>query len=198
VVAPVIIFRLGVQGLAFNRGRARLRRLLVPKPRNRPNKLLVGALIAIPLLAIAFLAIPRLRLLVLFFALQSTNIQNAGTWEDDPQNWNRAFHQPQPTHVQVVHSKYWKSDHFTDEFAYFFELQASPEWKDAFLKKRSVQPIPPSQARSYRENMHDDLTPSWFAPDPVANYEVWDKPGRFGSIWINKTNGNIFFYAIQL
>lgn len=125
-------------------------------------------------------------------------MQNAGTWEDDPQNWNRAFNQPQPADIRVVHSKYWKSDHFTDEFAYYFELHASPEWKDAFLKKRSVQLVPPAEARSYRQNMHDDLTPAWFAPDPVENYEVWDQPGRFGSVWINKTNGNIFFYAIQL
>ena len=153
---------------------------------------------AIPLLVIALFATRPFRDLATFFGLQTTSVLNAGTWEDDPKNWSRAFNRPQPAEVKVIHSKYWKSNHFTHEFAYFFEVQVSPEWKDAFLKNLNVEPVPASQARSFRTNMHSDLTPSWFAPDPVENYEVWDKPGRFGTVWINKTNGNIFFYSVQL
>ena len=46
----------------------------------------------------------------------------AGTWEDDPGNWGRAFESTKPPDVAVVHSKYWRSAHWTYEFEYFFEI----------------------------------------------------------------------------
>lgn len=123
---------------------------------------------------------------------------NAGTWEDDPQNWNRAFRQNTPADVSVVHSYYWESDHFTYEYIYFFEVKASQEWQNVFLKERELEPVAPSNAWSFRQSYSYDSTPAWFAPDPVENYDVWDKPNYHGSIWINKTNGHIYFYGAQL
>ena len=133
-----------------------------------------------------------------FFAMQADSIQHAGTWEDDPQNWYRAFRQQQPAEIKVVHSKYWRSSHFTYEFIYYFEVEATPEWRDAFLKKRGLTQVSPSAARSFRTNTHSDDTPGWFAPEPVELYDVWDKGGYFGSVWINKTSGHIYFYDAQL
>lgn len=133
-----------------------------------------------------------------FFAMQADSIRHAGTWEDDPQNLHRAFKEEQPAQLKVVHSKYWKSNHFTEEFIYYFEVETPPEWRGAFLKKRGLTQVSPSAARSFRTNTHSDDTPGWFAPDPVELYEVWDKAGYFGSVWINKTNGHIYFYDAQL
>jgi len=84
------------------------------------------------------------------------------------------------------------------EFIYCFEVEATPEWKDAFLKKRGFTQVSPSVARSFRTNIGSDDTPDWFAPDPVELYDVWDKNGYFGSVWTNKTNGHVFFYDMQL
>ncbi len=133
-----------------------------------------------------------------FFALQAEGIRNAGTWVDDPQNWYRAFREPLPAQVKVIHSKYWRSDHFTFEFSYYFEVAATPEWRDAFLKQRGLTRVPASMARSFRTNMHSDDAPGWFAPEPVTRYDVWDRSGYSGSLWIDKTNGHVFFYAMQL
>lgn len=133
-----------------------------------------------------------------FFAMQADSMLHAGTWEDDPQNWYRAFHENLPAEVKVVHSKYWRSNHFTYEFDYYFEVEATPEWRDAFLKKRGLTQVSPSTAISFRTNTHSDDTPGWFAPDPVKLYDVWDKAGYFGSVWINKTNQHIYFYDIQV
>ena len=133
-----------------------------------------------------------------FLALQIEGIRHAGTWEDDPGNWYRAFQEQQPAQVKVVHSKYWRSDHFTVEFIYYFEVEATPEWRDEFLKKRGLTHVAPSVARSFRSNMQSDDTPGWFAPDPVKLYDVWDRVGYFGSVWIAKTNAHIFFYDMQL
>lgn len=133
-----------------------------------------------------------------FFAMQADSIRHAGTWEDDPQNWYRAFGEQTPAQVQVIHSKYWRSDHFTYECIYYFEVKATPEWRDAFLKEHGLTNISPSVATSFRTNNHSDDTPHWFAPGPVELYDVWDKPGYFGSVWINKTNGYIYFYDVNI
>ena len=117
----------------------------------------------------------------------------SGTWDDDAGNWKRAFGSIKPDDVTVVHSKYWKSNHFTEEHMYYFEIEAAPEWRDIFLKQRGFAEVSPTSARSFRMNNHDDGVPDWFAPDPVGLYDVWDNAG-FGSVWINKTTGHIFFY----
>ena len=161
----------------------------------RIKKVLIVLVSLVALLVIAFILLPGV---LPFFAMQADSIQHAGTWEDDPKNWYRAFNEEQPAQVKVVHSKYWRSNHFTYEFIYYFEVQATPEWRDAFLRKKNLALVSPSSARSFRTNNHSDDTPNWFAPDPVDIYDVWDKAGYFGSVWINKTNGHIFFYDAQL
>jgi hypothetical protein len=99
-----------------------------------------------------------------FFAMQADSIRHAGTWEDDPKNWFRAFNEEQPPVVKVIHSKYWRSDHFTYEFDYYFEIEATPEWKEAFLKKHDLRQVSAPMARSFRTNNHSDDIPGWFAP----------------------------------
>jgi hypothetical protein len=84
------------------------------------------------------------------------------------------------------------------EFTYYFEVEPTPEWKDSFLKKHGLGYVSPAVARSFRADTHIDDTPEWFAPAPVELYDTWDEPGKFGSVWINKTNGHLFFYKFQL
>ena len=129
--------------------------------------------------------------------MQADSIKHAGTWEDDPKNWYRAFNEEQPAQVKVFHSKYWRSNHFTYEFIYYFEVAATPEWKAKFVAEHSLKQVSPETARSFRTNNSADDTPNWFAPEPVDRYDVWDKAG-YGSVWIDKTNGHIFFYDAQL
>ena len=44
----------------------------------------------------------------------------------------------------------------------------------------------------------DSLVPDWFVPGPVTKYHAWDKPGYKGSVFIDKANGHIHFYGVQL
>jgi hypothetical protein len=163
--------------------------------RKRVKNILIVLVSLMALLALALIFQPGV---IPFFLMQTESIQHAGTWEDDPGNWRRAFDEEQPAQVKVVHSKYWRSNHFTYEFIYYFEVKATPEWTDAFLRKKNLALVSPSSARSFRVNNDSHDTPSWFAPDPVELYDVWDQPGYTGSVWINKTNGHIFFYDAQL
>ncbi|HSY18479.1 MAG TPA: hypothetical protein VK815_09110 [Candidatus Acidoferrales bacterium] len=133
-----------------------------------------------------------------FLMLQADGILHAGTWNDDPKNWRRAFGEDAPATVKVIHSKYWRSNHFTDEHICHFEVQATPEWKAAFLKKHGLVPVPPPTTSSLRTNNHSDYIPKWFAPGPADDYEVWAQADGFSSVWINKTTGHIFFYDEQI
>ena len=133
-----------------------------------------------------------------FLAMQADSIRHAGTWDDDPKNWLRAFNEEQPAEVRVVHSKYWRSNHFTVEYIYYFEVETTPAWKNRFFAKQNLKQVSTETARSFRTNIHDDGTPNWFAPDPVGRYDVWDKAGYTGSAWVDKTTGHIFFYDMQL
>jgi len=161
----------------------------------RIKKVFIILVFLMALLVISFILRPGV---IPFIAMQADGIQHAGTWEDDPKNWYRAFNEEQPAQVKVVHSKYWRSNHFTYEFIYYFEVEATPEWKDKFVAEHSLKQVSPATARSFRTNNSADDTPNWFAPDPVGRYDVWDKAGYFGSVWIDKTNGHIFFYDAQL
>jgi hypothetical protein len=166
--------------------------------RNLKKRIKLVLVIAVSLIALLLLVAALQPDTRAFLAMQADSIRHAGTWEDDPQNWYRAFKEQPPSQVKVVHSKYWRSSHFTYEFIYYFEVAATPEWRDGFLKKRGLTQVSPSIARSFRTNTHSDMTPNWFAPDPVELYDVWDQAGYFGSVWINKTNGHVHFYDIQL
>ena len=79
---------------------------------------------------------------------------------------------------------------------FFFEVQASPQWREALLKERNAEPVAVSNARCFE--VHYDETPAWFVPTPVENYDVWDRPGYHGSIWLNRTNEHLYFYGVQL
>lgn len=96
----------------------------------------------------------------------------------------------------MIHSYYWESDHFTHEYIYFFEVKASAEWLEAFIKSRNAEPVAVSNARCFE--VHYDGTPEWFVPESVEKYKVWDRPGRRGSLWMNKTNEHFYFYGVQL
>ena len=153
--------------------------------------LLIGVFIGVIILTTAYILYINSPLHII-----ARSNPNAGTWHDDPENWNRAFEEDLPKDLSMVHSYYWESNHFTHEYIYFFEVKASNQWVDEFLKKRKVVQVSPEKARRF-EILYDE-TPDWFVPGSVGNYNVWDRPGYYGSIWINKTNGHLYFYGVQV
>ena len=135
--------------------------------------------------------------LSLMDALHEESAKDAGTWEDDPNNWHRAFGEDSPQDVSVVHSYYWGSDHFTHEYICYFEVQASPSWRSRYVADRGLQRVAESNAWSFRSRCGNEL-PDWYVPDPVKQYDVWDLPGYHGSVYINRTNGHMHFSESQL
>ena len=50
----------------------------------------------------------------------------AGTWEDDPGSWRRAFETPKPADVVIPHSWYWRRpswNYWNPKEVYFFQFR---------------------------------------------------------------------------
>lgn len=80
----------------------------------------------------------------------------AGTWEDDPGNWSRAFQSTKPPEVAVVHSKYWRSAHWTSEFEYFFEIAPNPQLKAQLFGENNVRQATGDEASQIKKNVFGD------------------------------------------
>ena len=139
-------------------------------------------------------------LLGLLLYLTGCGYVSSGTWEDDPANWGRAFESVKPDDVVVVHSKYWRSPHWTYEFQYFFEIEPNDALrKQLFTENKLVQLAGKEAAKAKRDSFGE--APKWFVPDSVESYEVWMYADRKASnfrVFVEKATGKLFLTDYQV
>jgi hypothetical protein len=124
----------------------------------------------------------------------------SGTWEDDPRNWKRAFQSVKPADVVVVHSKYWRSPHWSIEFEYFFEIAPNAALKAQLFTANRLRQVGGEEAKRIRARIFGDR-PGWFAPKDVSAYEVWSfdgEPERNFKVLIDKSSGHMFINDYQV
>ena len=116
----------------------------------------------------------------------------SGTWTDDPANWKRAFGRPAPKGLEVVHSIYWRTPHFTREDGWTFDLKSPPSFYKEWLAAYKVK-HPDSTELLRLESLKKDK-PSWFLPKPMTEYEIWviDEPYSNFGLFIDRTTGEWF------
>ena len=123
-----------------------------------------------------------------------------GTWENDPKNWERAFNSKKPTDVVILHSRYWRSTHWSYEYEYYFELGDAPVLRDQLFAKNQLRRLSGDDAVAVKVNLPDDAPP-WFMPKGAADYEVsvhaTDAWSHF-TVMIDKSSGNVYLYDRQL
>jgi hypothetical protein len=122
----------------------------------------------------------------------------AGTWEDDPGNWSRALHSTKPPDVRVIHSKYWRSAHWTYEFEYFFEIAPNQKLKEQLFRENKLRQLTGDQAGKVK---NFGTAPTWFAPKDVTEYEVWvfeGEPDHNFRVLIDKKSDVIFLSNFQV
>lgn len=132
------------------------------------------------------------------FAMASCH--QSGTWEDDAGNWNRAFRSEKPKDVVVLHSKYWRSPHFTYEFEYFFEIQYNEALQRQLFEENKLTRIDGDDAAEAKNNFLEEA-PEWFAPKAVDEYDVWifeDDPLSNFRVFIDRETGNMFLTQYQV
>jgi hypothetical protein len=125
---------------------------------------------------------------------------SSGTWENDPANWKRAFRSVKPDDVVVVHSRYWRSPHFTYEAGYVFEIAANKGLREQLFAANRLVKL---DARAAAEAKRDCVPecPAWFAPKPGEEYDVWgyaDEPRGNFRVLIDRHTGTIFLTDYQL
>jgi hypothetical protein len=136
----------------------------------------------------------------LLLCLYGCGYFSSGTWEDDPDNWGRAFHSKKPDSAIILHSKYWRSPHWTYEFQYFFEIEQNYDLKKQLFTQNKLIQLQGVAAREAKDKFFGE-SPKWFAPKAVNSYEVWvyeDKNQSNFRVLVDKVTGNIFLTDYQV
>jgi hypothetical protein len=129
--------------------------------------------------------------------LAAAGCRSSGSWEDDPGNWAKAFKSSKPDHVVVVHSRYWRSPHFTLEFESFFHIQANEDLREQLFTANSMHRVDKPDAETPDEYFSFfQEKPAWFLPKPRERYEVWVSGGFH--VYIDKDNGDLFLQECQV
>ena len=134
--------------------------------------------------------------LLLFSCFCLFSCHSSGTWEDDRENWERAFDLTLPDSIEMKHSWYWRSPHWSYECEYFFELEYSKNLEQEFLSADDLEQIDSSMYYEI-EFFHDK--PVWFVPKDYNDYEIWGS-WQYENyyMFIDKKGGSIYFTQYQI
>lgn len=138
-------------------------------------------------------------IILLILTVVLSGCHSSGTWEDDPKNWDRAFRSNKPGDAIVLHSRYWRSPHFTLEFEYFFEIKAHEGLKKQLFMMNSLVRLEGTDAAKAFQNVFTDRPP-WFLPKTEDKYDVWiyrDEPRGNFRVFIDKDTGNLLLTDYQ-
>lgn len=123
----------------------------------------------------------------------------SGTWSDDPKNFERAWGQAAPRELQIRHSWYWRSAHFTREEAFYFQFARHAALMRGFIAENRLQPL--AAGASVTVSDYSCFSrPTWFAPKPMAAYNVWVTPADASRALIleDRSTGDFFIAGCQL
>ena len=139
-----------------------------------------------------FLKLLRLAMLGLCCIGMFSCSGDSGSWDDDSKNWSRAFSgQTLPPDVKVLHSRYWKSPHFTYEAEYFFEFTAPHKFIDDWISHEKLVLTLPT-----KENTPPYFhKPDWFTPRTLDEYEMWqpaNAPNDKFRLYRDRSTGTLF------
>lgn len=125
---------------------------------------------------------------------------SAGTWNDDPENWERAFSSTKPDAVVVVHSHYWRSPHWTTEFRYFFQIHDDEELRGQLFDENALTELTGDAAREAFDDSFGER-PGWFLPEAPEHYEVWVLTGQPASkfrVFVHRESRDLFLTDDQV
>jgi hypothetical protein len=120
---------------------------------------------------------------------------SSGTWEEDPNNWKRAWGYSKPSDIEMIHSWYWRSPHFTREESYFFQFRWHEKLFQTFMEMKNLRRVHGKE--SWPQYCFDK--PQWFTPGLPQAYEMWTcEPPANCWLFRNRETKEMFIYACQL
>jgi len=124
----------------------------------------------------------------------------SGSWDDVPENWHRAFQSTKPNDVVVAHSRYWRAPHWTYEAGYMFEIQPNAGFRAQLFGQNQLRRLHDAEIAKATRPCFGEC-PSWFAPKPLKEYEIWayanDSKSNF-LVVIDRQTGHIFLADYQV
>ena len=128
--------------------------------------------------------------LLLLVVLLLASLSCGGTWVDDKGTFNRVFGFSKPQDVDVLHSYYWKSPHWSTEYRYFIALKAPPKFTSGVTSAALMASVAPDRNVL---NSCGDKPPQWFLPKSLTNYEAWVPRAAVGyRVFRDKSDGTLF------
>jgi hypothetical protein len=119
-----------------------------------------------------------------------------GRWIDDSSNFERIFGFDKPQGVEVLHSYYWKSSHWTTEYSYFIALRASQKFVTGLT---SAKLMDQASLTGTAIGSCGNERPSWFLPKSITAYEAWvPKGGGDYRVFRDKGDGTLFVCDTRL
>jgi hypothetical protein len=120
-----------------------------------------------------------------------------GTYVDDKRNFERAFQSKRPQNVQVLHSVYYSTPHFTEEHEYYFQMKPAPG--STILKWLTGGPTIVTSTNwlaevPYYHNLREDR-PKWFPSGTLTNYDIWYSTNETFIVLSDKRKADIFVYG---
>jgi hypothetical protein len=139
-------------------------------------------------------------LIVILAAIFLTGCHESGTWKDDPRNWRRIFRVDKPADVTVAHSWFWRSPHFTYEYEYYLQVKKNADFQKRLLAMNPMTEVS-DEERLRKTSAWSRQRPDWFAPGPIAQYQVWvysNAPNSDFRLLIDRATGDLFVSDRQL
>ena len=123
----------------------------------------------------------------------------AGTWENDDDNWERAYGYEKPDEIDIVHSWYWRSPHFTMEYELYMETTLNKDILHSLLSRGNLVEREGAADEHIEEMVDYDTRPTWFVPKTLDKYEIWvgSNPVEF-ELFIDRQTGHLYWHEIQL
>ena len=138
--------------------------------------------------------------LAMIMVITACGVTSNGLWVDQPENWRRAFNEEKPVDVHLVHSMYWQSPHWTNEFEYYFEVTANDQLLKSIITKYSLVKRSSNNIEIARANCFSRC-PEWFVPHIDGQYEVWiglESNSSNFQVVVDMNSGNIFISNYQV
>jgi len=118
------------------------------------------------------------------------NASCGGTWTDNEDNFKRVFGFARPNEVQVLHSYYWKSAHWSTEYRYYIELKAPNKFVDGLTSSTLMTRATASATDS---GVCGGERPKWFLAKSPERYEMWQpKSSAKYRVYRDKEDGELY------
>jgi hypothetical protein len=123
---------------------------------------------------------------------------SAGTWVDDPANFERAWGVAKPADVDLVRSWYWRSPHWTREEAYFFHLRCDEAFLHGIAEVNGLRPGAPATGAEIAAREYGFERPEWFAAGPHRTFATWESASPEVFLCRDEETGDLFLWVCQL